>query len=150
MSRLPIPGGDDGTWGNILNDFLGVEHNADGTLKNFGNVNNTSDANKPVSTAQAAADAAQKSYLLLAAARNPDIIIAGAVTRDANEVVTSAAVIWPDGTPGTYTTDSIDASYAVNSYHITYGSPATKTYTQPTITRDASGAATNVPQIAVS
>src|SRR5579859_3830704 len=33
MSRLPIPGSDDGTWGNILNDFLDVEHNADGSLK---------------------------------------------------------------------------------------------------------------------
>src|SRR5688500_1377657 len=33
MARLPTPGGDDGTWGNILNDFLSVEHNADGTLK---------------------------------------------------------------------------------------------------------------------
>lgn len=30
--RLPIPGQDDGTWGNILNGFLGVSHNADGTL----------------------------------------------------------------------------------------------------------------------
>ena len=30
--RLPIPGGDDGTWGNILNSFLEVSHNADGTL----------------------------------------------------------------------------------------------------------------------
>jgi len=34
MSRLPTVGGDDNTWGNILNDFLEVEHNADGTLKN--------------------------------------------------------------------------------------------------------------------
>jgi hypothetical protein len=33
MSRLPIPGGDDGSWGGILNDFLGKEHNADGTQK---------------------------------------------------------------------------------------------------------------------
>ena len=32
----------------------------------------------------------------------------------------------------------------------TYGSPVTKTYTQPTITRNAAGAATNVPQIVVS
>lgn len=31
--RLPIPGQDDGTWGDILNGFLEVEHNADGTLK---------------------------------------------------------------------------------------------------------------------
>lgn len=33
MTRLPNPGGDDNTWGSILNDFLSVEHNADGTLK---------------------------------------------------------------------------------------------------------------------
>jgi len=33
MTRLPQPGADDGTWGDILNDFLQVEHNADGTLK---------------------------------------------------------------------------------------------------------------------
>lgn len=33
MTRLPTPGGDQGTWGVVLNDFLAVEHNADGTLK---------------------------------------------------------------------------------------------------------------------
>ena len=33
MARLPVPGSDDDTWGNILNDFLGTEHNADGSLK---------------------------------------------------------------------------------------------------------------------
>ncbi|MHB8681285.1 MAG: glycosyl hydrolase family 28-related protein [Acidimicrobiales bacterium] len=33
MARLPVPGGDDGTWGDILNDFLDVSHNSDGTLK---------------------------------------------------------------------------------------------------------------------
>jgi len=30
--RLPIPGQDDGAWGTILNDFLDVSHNSDGTL----------------------------------------------------------------------------------------------------------------------
>jgi hypothetical protein len=30
--RLPIPGSDNGTWGNILNSFLEVSLNADGTL----------------------------------------------------------------------------------------------------------------------
>ncbi len=34
MARLPVPGSDDGTWGDILNTFLEVEHNTDGTLKN--------------------------------------------------------------------------------------------------------------------
>lgn len=38
MSRLPTPGSDDGTWGDILNDFLEVEHNADGTLKSSGSL----------------------------------------------------------------------------------------------------------------
>lgn len=33
MARLPIPGGDDGDWGNILNDFLSQSHNPDGSLK---------------------------------------------------------------------------------------------------------------------
>ncbi len=33
MARLPIPGSDDGTWGDILNSFLVVAHNTDGTLK---------------------------------------------------------------------------------------------------------------------
>jgi hypothetical protein len=33
MTRLPQPGKDDGAWGDILNDFLSVEHNGDGTLK---------------------------------------------------------------------------------------------------------------------
>ncbi len=33
MARLPIPGDDVGSWGGILNDFLSVELNSDGTLK---------------------------------------------------------------------------------------------------------------------
>lgn len=32
-ARLPQPGSDDGTWGEILNGFLTVVHNADGTLQ---------------------------------------------------------------------------------------------------------------------
>ncbi|MEP6710152.1 MAG: hypothetical protein ABJA64_00340 [Candidatus Saccharibacteria bacterium] len=31
--RLPNPGSDRGTWGSILNEYLTVEHNPDGTLK---------------------------------------------------------------------------------------------------------------------
>jgi len=33
VARLPNPGGDDGSWGSILNDYLAQSHNADGTLK---------------------------------------------------------------------------------------------------------------------
>lgn len=33
MARLPTPGGDDNSWGDILNDFLATSHNTDGTIK---------------------------------------------------------------------------------------------------------------------
>lgn len=33
MARLPTVGGDNGNWGQILNDYLSVEHNPDGSLK---------------------------------------------------------------------------------------------------------------------
>jgi hypothetical protein len=36
MARLPTPNGDVDVWGNILNEFLDVAHNGDGTLKNTG------------------------------------------------------------------------------------------------------------------
>jgi hypothetical protein len=84
------------------------------------------------------------------AAKNPDLLIAGAVTVDGSDQVTSAAVQWPDGTPGTLTITARHSTGAVNAYNITYGSPVTKTFTQPTITRNSNGAATNVPQIVVS
>lgn len=33
MARLPVPGSDDGIWGDILNEFLSVELNDEGALK---------------------------------------------------------------------------------------------------------------------
>lgn len=33
MARLPVPGNDEGTWGDVLNDFLLAAHAADGSLK---------------------------------------------------------------------------------------------------------------------
>ena len=86
------------------------------------------------------------------AAKNPDLLIVGSITRDSNQAVTSAQVVWPDGTPGTFTADTLSTAFpgAVDGYHITYGSPVTKTFTQPAITRNSVGAATTVPQIVVS
>lgn len=34
MARLPTVGSDNGNWGDVLNEFLEVGHNSDGTLKN--------------------------------------------------------------------------------------------------------------------
>lgn len=85
-------------------------------------------------------------------ARNPDLIIVGAITRNSNGAATSAAVVWPDGTPGTYTADTLSSAFpgAVDSYHVTYGSPVTMTFTQPAVTRDSTGAVTALPAIVVS
>jgi hypothetical protein len=49
MTRPPIPGSGDGQWGNILNDFLSVEHNTNGTLKKASDIANA------LATANAAA-----------------------------------------------------------------------------------------------
>lgn len=56
-------------------------------------------------------------------ARNPDLLITGAITRDANGAATSAPVTWPDGVTGTYTADTLSTAFpgAVDAYHITYG-----------------------------
>jgi lysophospholipase L1-like esterase len=56
MPRLPQPGQDAGTWGTILNDYLSVEHNADGTLKK------STDISTAKSTADQALTAANEAY----------------------------------------------------------------------------------------
>lgn len=86
-------------------------------------------------------------------AADPDSIIVGAITRDANGASTAAGVVWPDATPGTYTATTLSADFpgAVDAYTVTYGSPPTKTYTQPAVTRDPStGAVTVRPAIVES
>lgn len=89
-----------------------------------------------------------QSAVLLAAAANPDVLVFGTITRDSNGAATGATVTWPDGTSGTYTgTASTSFPGAVDSYTITYGS---STYTQPTVTRDSSGAVTSRPAITVT
>jgi hypothetical protein len=56
MARLPVPGSDDGTWGQILNDFLVVAHNSDGTSKDIAQsqvTGLTSDLSNKVSVSRA-------------------------------------------------------------------------------------------------
>lgn len=86
-------------------------------------------------------------YKVLAA--DPDFLIFGTITRDTNGAATSAPVVWPDGSTGTYTATITSASFpgAVDAYAITYGSPTVKTYTQSAVTRDESGAVTVRPVI---
>lgn len=90
----------------------------------------------------------------LQAAMNPDLIIAGAITRDTNGAATSAPVVWPDGSTGTYTADTVSTAFpgAVDAYHVTkITDGVTTTYTQSAVTRDSStGAVTNRPTMTVA
>lgn len=74
MTRLPIPGGDDNTWGTILNDFLNASHNPDGTLN---------------TTAVSNAGAALASQLGSAAAKNVGTV-PGTVAAGDDSRITSA------------------------------------------------------------
>jgi hypothetical protein len=92
------------------------------------------------------------SRALAIAAANPDALIVGAITRNSDGAATSAPVVWPDGTAGTYTATVMSTAFpgSVDAYTITYAGDTTKTYTQPTVTRDSNGAVTNRPAITVS
>ncbi|HET8661035.1 MAG TPA: hypothetical protein VFM55_18820 [Micromonosporaceae bacterium] len=91
-------------------------------------------------------------WLKLHAGGNLDALITGAVTRDASDAVTSAPVVWPDGTSGTYTATSVSSANpgAVDAYTVTWVGSTTKTATQSAVTRNASGAVTNRPAMTVS
>lgn len=85
-------------------------------------------------------------------ARNLDQLIVGAIVRDGNGAALSADVVWPDGTVGEYVADSISVGFPgmVDAYHVTYGSPVIRTYSQPLVTRDVAGAVINLPAIVVT
>lgn len=124
MARLPVPGQDSGSWGDILNDFLSVAHSSTGFLQDnsvgaaqlqdgsvtasalasgaitkaivgLENVDNTSDVDKPISTATKAyvdekiPDLAQ--YRVLARTSSgtgrPDTNLAYSVTAAASTLV---------------------------------------------------------------
>lgn len=73
-----------------------------------------------------------------------------AITRDADGVPTTATVKWPDGSAGTFTTVTKNATWlAVDAYTITH-TASSKTVTQAAVTRDASGDITVKPALTVA
>ncbi len=66
MARLPISGGDDGIWGDILNSFLRITHETDGTLKantvGASQLQNASVGAAKISTTDTASDGEVLSY----------------------------------------------------------------------------------------
>jgi len=71
MARLPVPGQDSGTWGTVLNAYLAVEHNTDGTLKKAAQIQQAiDDAAQAATTAQTASQNAQTAATDAASAAN--------------------------------------------------------------------------------
>lgn len=89
----------------------------------------------------------------LVAWANAESYNATAVTRDANEAITTATVVWPDGGTGTFTTDTASTLFpgAIDAYHITYAlGGVSHTVTQSAVTRDGNGAVTAQPALVVT
>lgn len=73
-----------------------------------------------------------------------------AITRDVNETPTTATVKWPDGSGGTFTTTTANATFfTVDAYTVTH-TLSSKTVTQTAVTRDAAGAVTTKPALTVA
>jgi hypothetical protein len=84
-------------------------------------------------------------------AKDYELLLSGTITRDANNVVTTSGVVWPDGVTGTFTATTINATFkCVDAYTITYVGGTTKTVTQPAVTRNASGYVVTYPVATVA
>lgn len=71
-------------------------------------------------------------------------------TRDSDGVVTTATVSWPDGSEGTFTRTSKNATFlTIDSYTVTHNN-SNKTVTQAAVTRDSSGNVTTQPTITIA
>ncbi|MBB3004341.1 hypothetical protein FHX57_006723 [Paraburkholderia tropica] len=74
-------------------------------------------------------------------------------TRDSNEAIVTASIIWPDGATGTFTTDVASTAFpgAIDAWHATYvNGSVSHTITQPAVTRDANGAVIAQPAITIT
>lgn len=72
------------------------------------------------------------------------------LTRDADGVVTTATVKWPDGSAGTFTTTTKNTTWiAIDAFTITHAA-SSKTVTQAAVTRNANGAIVTKPALSVA
>jgi hypothetical protein len=91
MSRLPTPGGDSGNWGAILNDFLSVEHNADGTLKASGSLSTKADNTAVVHLSGTETITGQKTFSVSPQAPTPSVAADVATKQYVDSTAGSAA-----------------------------------------------------------
>ena len=97
MARLPIPGQDAGAWGTILNDFLAVEHNSDGTLKASGSLSTKANDTSVVHNSGAEAIAGTKTFSASPVVPTPTL---GSQAANKTYVDSVAGASAPDATTG--------------------------------------------------
>ncbi|HSW91431.1 MAG TPA: hypothetical protein VLG09_02200 [Candidatus Saccharimonadales bacterium] len=137
MARLPVPGDDNGTWGDVLNEFLSVEHSSNGTLKASGSLSEKADnsdvvhlsgsetvtgvksfSSSPiVPTPSSSTEAANKTYV---------DSVAGSGAPDATTTATGLVQLAGDlGGPGTAATAPVISTGAITSGKIATGAVST-------------------------
>jgi polygalacturonase len=96
MTRLPQPGLDKGTWGTLLNEFLAVEHNTDGSQKDIAQsqvTNLTSSLASKANTVDLAPVAISGSYVDLTNKPTiPVVAVTSVATRTGDVVLTKTDV----------------------------------------------------------
>lgn len=71
-------------------------------------------------------------------------------TLDSDGVITTASVLWPDGSTGTFTRTTKNATFlAIDAYNVTH-TDSGKTVTQAAVTRDSSGNITTQPALTIA
>ena len=71
-------------------------------------------------------------------------------TRDSDGVITTATVSWPDGSAGTFTRTTKNATFlTIDAYTVTH-TDSGKTVTQPAVTRDSNGTVTSQPALTIA
>jgi hypothetical protein len=73
-------------------------------------------------------------------------------TRNSDSAITTATIVWPDGTAGVFTADTLSTEFpgAIDAWHATYAGTTAKTVTQTAVTRDSNGAVTAQPAITIA
>lgn len=134
MSRLPQPGSDSGAWGEILNEFLSVEHKTDGTLKKADDIIEAkTNASQALTVAQQAASGA---------------IADGSVTLIKLSTDVQASVSKADSALQTVTKTDIGLANVDNTSDATKNT-AVATLTNKTIS-GANNTLNNIPQAAIT
>jgi len=99
MARLPQPGGDDGTWGSVLNDYLSVSLDTDGTVKS-GAIDTSAIQNNSVSGAKLQNDSVTNAKLDAGSGSNGDVLTKDTATSGGFKWATVGAGGPPSGAAG--------------------------------------------------